>query len=145
MKKYILLISLFFTLISCNKDSSLSKKVPGWYTCEEKIDNGSLSGKITYYKNGELKVVATVKSDLTPNMQGIDLTIMGKWKVENGYLKEEVTQVISTPQFIGDALYVTMKKEENGSPGDKIVHVNADELQIMTAKGETITYNRIQQ
>ena len=78
MKKYILLISLFFTLISCNKDSSLSKKVPGWYTCEEKIDNGSLSGKITYYKNGELKVVATVKSDLTPNMQGIDLTIMGK-------------------------------------------------------------------
>jgi hypothetical protein len=145
MKKYILLISLFFTLISCNKDSSLSKKVPGWYTCEEKIDNGTLSGKITYYKNGELKVVATVKSDLTPNMQGIDLTIMGKWKVENGYLKEEVTQVISTPQFIGDALYATIKKEENGSTGDKIIHVNAEELQIMTTKGETTTYKRIQQ
>lgn len=143
MKKYILLISLFFTLISCNKDSSLSKKVPGWYTCEEKIDNGSLSGKITYYKNGEMKVVATVKSDLTSNMSAIDITVMGKWKVENGYLKEEVTQVTSTPQFIGDALYVTMKEEENGSPGDKIIHVNAEELIVKTPKGETIIYNRI--
>jgi hypothetical protein len=85
MKKYILIVSMFFTLISCNKDSSLSKKVPGWYSCEEKIDNGSLSGKITYYKNGELKLVATLKSDITPNVSGMDLTIMGKWKVENGY------------------------------------------------------------
>ena len=144
MKKYILLISLFFTLISCSKDSSLSKKVPGWYTCEEKIDNGTLSGKITYYKNGEMKVVATVKSDLSSNMSAIDITVMGKWKVENGYLKEEVTQVKSTPQFIGDALYVTMKKEENGSPGDKIIHINAEELLVKTPKGETITYNRIQ-
>lgn len=144
MKKYILLIIFFFTLISCNKDSSLSKKVPGWYTCEEKIDNGSLSGKITYYKNGELKLVATLKSNLTPNISGMDLTIMGKWKVENGYLKEEVTQVKSTPQFIGDALYVTMKKEENGSLGDKIIHVNAEELKVKTPKGETIIYNRIQ-
>ncbi len=144
MKKYILLISFFFTLISCNKDSSLSKKVPGWYSCEEKIDNGSLSGKITYYKNGEMKVVATVKSDLSANMSAIDITVMGKWKVENGYLKEEVTQVKSTPQFIGDALYVTMKKEENGSLGDKIIHVNAEELKVKTPKGETIIYNRIQ-
>jgi nitrogen regulatory protein PII len=118
--------------------------VPGWYSCEEKIDNGYLSGKITYYKNGELKLVATFKSDLTPNISGMELTIMGKWKVENGYLKEEVIQVTSTPQFIGDALYVIMKKEENGSPGDKIIHVNDNELRVKTRKGETITYNRIQ-
>lgn len=144
MKKCILIISLFFTLISCNEDSTLSKKVPGWYTFDEKIDDGFLSGKITYYKNGELKLVATVKSDLTSNMSAIDITVMGKWKVENGYLKEEVTQVTSIPQFIGDALYVTMKKEENGSPGDKIIHVNAEELIVKTPKGETITYNRIQ-
>ena len=69
----------------------------------------------------------------------MDLTIMGKWKVENGYLKEEVTQVTSTLQFIGDALYLTMKKEENGSPGDKIIQVNAEELIVKTPKGETIT------
>jgi hypothetical protein len=77
-------------------------------------------------------------------MSAIDITVMGKWKVENGYLKEEVTQVKSTPQFIGDALYVTMKKEENGSLGDKIIHVNAEELKVKTPKGETIIYNRIQ-
>ena len=143
MKIYILLFSLLFTLISCNKDNSLSKKVPGWYSCEEKIDNGSLSGKITYYKNGEMKVVATLKGNLIQNISIAELTIMGTWKVENGYLKEEVTQVTSTPQFIGDALYITLKKEENGSPGNKIIHVNSEELKVKNSKGEITTFKRI--
>jgi hypothetical protein len=89
-----------------------------------------------------MKVVATLKGNLIKNISIADLTIKGTRKVENGYLKEEVNQVTSTPQFIGDALYVTMKKDENGSPGNKIIHVNAEELKVKTPKGETITYNR---
>lgn len=133
-------------LAGCNQDKSLSKKVPGWYSYEQKIDKGNISGKLTYYKNGALKLTATIKGELVQSINiGIDLTATGNWRVENGYLKEDIVECKTIPQFIGDALMEEYKKEAQTSLGNKIIHVNKEELQVKTSKGEIVTYKRLQQ
>jgi hypothetical protein len=146
MKNLLIVISALMLLVGCNQDKSLSKKVPGWYSYEQKIDKGNISGKLTYYKNGALKLTATIKGELVQSINiGIDLTATGNWKVENGYLKEDIVEFKTIPQSIGDALLAEYKKDAQTSPGDKIIHVNKEELQVKTAKGETVTYKRLQQ
>jgi len=146
MKNLLIAISALMLLVGCNQDKSLSKKVPGWYSYEQKIDKGNISGKLTYYKNGALKLRATIKGELVQNINiGIDLTATGNWKVENGYLKEDIIEFKTIPQSIGDSLLAEYKKDAQTSPGDKIIHVNKEELQVKTAKGETVTYKRLQQ
>jgi len=146
MKNLLIAISALMLLVGCNQDKSLSKKVPGWYSYEQKIDKGNISGKLTYYKNGALKLTATIKGELVQNINiGIDLTATGNWKVENGYLKEDIIEFKTIPQSIGDSLLAEYKKDAQTSPGDKIIHVNKEELQVKTAKGETVTYKRLQQ
>ena len=61
MIKYLCILTIFIALTSCNGDSTYQKKIPGWYTVEQQLDGGKLIGKITYYKNGALKFIATFK------------------------------------------------------------------------------------
>lgn len=144
--KYIFTIMCFMLLFSgCNSDSQLSKKVPGWYSYEQVVEKGTVIGKLTYYKNGALKLVANVKGEVAKNLNvGISLTLTGTWKVEKGYLKEEIVECKSTPQFIGDALLSEYKKTSQTSPGDKIIDVNKKELRVKKPNGEIVTYKRLQ-
>ncbi len=138
-----LLCSIFLT--GCNKDKALSKKVPGWYSYNQAIEKGTIVGKLTYYKNGALKLEANVKGELVQNVKiGITLTASGTWKVENGFLKEEILVCKTTPQFIGDALLSEYKKAAQSSPGDKIIEINKNHLRVKKPKGEIFTYKRIQ-
>ena len=145
MKNFLFAIALLILFSSCDKDKSLSKKIPGWYTVEKKMDpNGTISGKLTYYKNGALKIKATVNEQNNGKLNStIELTAKGTWKVENGYLKENITEILSIPQSIGDALLESYKKDPNSKIGDKIIRVNKDELQVKNSKGEVNTYKRV--
>lgn len=103
----------------------MNKNVPGWYSCEQVVEKGTIIGKLTYYKNGALKLVAKVKGEVAKNINvGTSLILTGAWKVEKGYLTEEIVECKSTPQFIGDALLSEYKKTSQTSPGDEIIDVN---------------------
>ena len=95
MKNLLITICASFLFLSCKNDKSLSKKIPGWYSFEQKIDNVTISGKLTYYKNGALKQTAIINGNLDQNKEigGITLTAIGTWKVEKGYLKEEIVEI----------------------------------------------------
>ena len=146
MIKYICILITFIALTSCNGDSSYQKKIPGWYTVEQQLDGGKLSGKITYYKNGALKLVATFNSESVNNISlGITVIMNGTWEVENGFLKEKIKEVIATPQELGDELFAEQKKEENNSKGDEIIEVNKEHLKVKNSKGEITVYKRTNQ
>ena len=146
MIKYLLIILTAASLLSCNSDAAYQKKIPGWYTVEQQLETGKLSGEMTYYKNGALKLAATFNSASVNNISlGITIVMKGTWKVENGFLKENLTQVIATPQALGDALFAELKKEENKSKGDEIIEVNKDHLKVKNSKGEITIYRRKQQ
>jgi hypothetical protein len=147
MKNLLITICASFLLLSCKDDKSLSKKIPGWYSFEQIIDKATISGNLTYYKNGALKQTAIIKGNGNQNIgfSDITLSITGTWKVEKGYLKEDIIDIKTAPQSFGDALLAKYKKESQGSPGDKIINVNKNELKVKTSKGETIIYKRIQQ
>jgi hypothetical protein len=146
MKNLFIAIASLLIFTSCDKDKSLSKKIPGWYTVEKKMEpNGTISGKLTYYKNGALKIKATIKEENSGNIKtSLELTAKGTWKVENGYLKENITEIITVPQSLGDALLDSYKKDHANEIGDKIVHVNKQELQVQNSKGEINTYKRVE-
>ena len=61
---------------------------------------------------------------------------------ENGFLKENLTEVIATPKPLGDALFAELKKEEIKSKGDEIIEVNKDHLKVKNSKGEITIYKR---
>lgn len=144
MNKVISALFLVLLLASCKTDSNLRKKIPGWYSYAETLENGALKGNITYYKNGEMKVDATFSDNVTVPTDGITITIIGTWSVEDGYLKEKVNELTSKPKFIADPILKALKKEEEkNSKGSEIIHVNKEELQLKTAEGELITYLRI--
>jgi hypothetical protein len=132
MKIFLITIFASFLLLACNNDKSLSKKVPGWYSFEQTIDNGTISGNLTYYKNGALKQTAIIKANVNQNIGIGDITLFatGTWKVEKGYLKEDIVEIKTTPQSFGDALLAKYKKEAQSSPGDKIINVNNKELKV---------------
>ena len=69
----------------------------------------------------------------------------GTWEVENGFLKENLIEVIATPKPLGDALFAELKKEENNSKGDEIIEVNKEHLKVKNSKGEITIYKRKQQ
>ena len=146
MKNLILALSCLLLITACDSDKSLSKKVPGWYTVEKKMDNGvSLSGKLTYYKNGDLKIVAIISGEVAKGYSvKYETTAKGTWSVENGYLKEDITEFITNPQILGDQLLELYKKEYENSKGDKILNVDKDELKIKNSKGEIYNYKRIE-
>jgi hypothetical protein len=145
MNKVIIALFLVLLLASCKTDSNLRKKIPGWYSYTETLENSALKGNITYYKNGEMKIVATYSGDLTIlKVDEINITIIGTWRVEDGFLKEKVSQVTSKPKFIADPILKLLKKEEEENrEGSEIIHVNKEELQLKTARGELTTYKRI--
>jgi hypothetical protein len=131
-------------LAGCNNDASLSKKVPGWYDFESKFGGGTIFGKVTYYKNGEMKYKAKVKSDASQSAKAeLDVTLTGTWKVEKGLLKEVVTTCKTIPVMFGDTLFAAIKKEEKKSLGNKIIQINKQEMQYCNLKGDTVTYKRI--
>jgi len=146
MIKYLLIILTAASLLSCNGDSSYQKKIPGWYTMEQQLEAGKLSGELTYYKNGKLKLAATFNPASVNSISlGITIVIKGTWEVENGFLKENLTEVIATPKPLGDALFAELKKEENNSKGDEIIEVNKEQLKVKNSKGEITIYKRKQQ
>jgi hypothetical protein len=147
MRNLLITICASFLLLSCKNDKTLSKKIPGWYSFEQKIDNLTISGKLTYYKNGALKQTAIIKGNVDQNLVigNLTLSATGTWKVEKGYLKEDIVEIKTTPQSFGDALLAKYKKEAQSSLGDKIINANNKELKIQNSKGETIIYKRIQQ
>lgn len=147
MRNILLIICASLLLLSCKNDKSLSKKIPGWYSFEQKIDNVIISGKLTYYKNGALKQTAIIKGNVDENIGIGDITLSatGTWKVEKGYLKEDIVEIKTSTQSFGDSFLAKYKKEAQSSLGDKIINVNNKELKIQNSKGETIIYKRIQQ
>jgi len=147
MKNLLITICVSFLLLSCKNDKSLSKKIPGWYSFEQKIDNVTISGKLTYYKNGALKQTAIIKGNVDQNLGKSEITLSstGTWKVENGYLKADIVEIKTITQSISDALLAKYKKEAQSSLGDKIIDVNIKELKVKTSKGDTIIYKRLQQ
>lgn len=146
MKNIFIILSSLLLFTACNRDTSLRKKVPGWYTLQKKLDNDiSLSGQLTYYKNGQLTIRANVNRDLVKDFNlNFETTAKGTWKVENGYLKEEITQFITTPQILGDQLLVQYKKEFDNNIGYKILKVDKQELQVKNNKGVIYTFKRIE-
>jgi len=143
MIKYLLIILCATSLLSCNSDAAYQKKIPGWYTVEKQLEAGKLSGEMTYYKNGALKLTATFNAASVNSISlGITIVMKGTWKVENGFLKENLTEVIATPKPLGDALFTELKKEENNSKGDEIIEVNKEHLKVKNAKGEVTIYKR---
>ena len=146
MIKYLLIILTAACLLSCNSDAAYQKKIPGWYTVEQQLETGKLSGEMTYYKNAALKLAATFNSASVNSISlGITIVMKGTWKVENGFLKENLIEVIATPKELGDALFAELKKEENKSKGDEIIEVNKDHLKVKNSKGGITIYKRKQQ
>jgi hypothetical protein len=146
MIKYLFIILTTASLLSCNSDAAYQKKIPGWYTVEQQLEAGKLSGEMTYYKNGALKLAATFNAASVNSISlGITIVMKGTWKVENGFLKENLTEVIAMPQALGDALFAELKKEEIKSKGDEIIEVNKDHLKVKNSKGEITIYKRKQQ
>ena len=84
MRNVLITICASLLLLSCKNDNSLSKKIPGWYSFEQKIDNVTISGKLTYYKNGALKQTAIIKGNVDQNLVigNLTLSATGTWKVE---------------------------------------------------------------
>jgi hypothetical protein len=145
MIKYLLIILTAASLLACNNDSTYQKKIPGWYTVEKQLETGKLSGDLTYYKNGALKLVAKFNPTSVNSISiGITFIMKGTWQIENGFLKENLKEVIATPKELGDALFVELKKEENNSKGDEIIEVNKEHLKVKNSKGEITIYKRKQ-
>jgi len=146
MKNIFIGIAIIFFLVGCNKDNELSKKVPGWYSYEQVVNNVKISGKMTYYKNGALQINAKVNTAVLQNINiGISLKASGTWKVKDGYLVEDIISCNSTPQFIGDALLAKYREKAQSSNMDKIIDVNNQELRLKNANGEILIYKRLPQ
>jgi len=110
MIKYIFILITFIALTSCNGDSSYQKKIPGWYTMEQQLEAGKLSGEMTYYKNGKLKLAATFNAASVNSISlGITIVMKGTWEVENGFLKENKSMVEKNLQY----LYYYYYKQSN--------------------------------
>ncbi len=137
---FITIITLF--LLACKSDED---KIPGWYSYKKKVNDMTISGDITYYKNRELKIIAKIETSVIPGIAvNTTFTCKGSWSYENGYLKEHIKSIVSNPQFIGDAILKAYKEDSKNDKGNKILEINKKQMRFQSSDGELTTYIRKQ-
>jgi hypothetical protein len=131
-------------LFSCGGQGSLEKKIPGWYQISHNYENGdSMVGKMTYYKNGQSQLKATLTSARN-NGANISVTVQidGVWSVRDGELVESVSKVHAIPETLKD--YIEGGLPDKGVEiSSKIIEVNATHLLVQNDDGTKSDYIRL--